>query len=213
MKEFNSSAVHRRSTQKETHLDRVQIDVGDDPVRALHCLPMDREREVLGHDAVRVDDFDARRFEVRGEEPQRVVAVELGAVQQAARPREDRRDGVRARLVALLVLAVVARDSTYMQAGVSRSAHLHESREYDVVRTVRRLALNDLAVRREELTCHHSQGTEALREDITLHVAIVVLGRPYEAASRLDGLRDHVVDQAMLIVDAELLERGLVLAT
>lgn len=40
-----------------------------------------------------------------------VVAVELGAVQQAARLREDRRDMVRAHLVSLLVLAVMAGDS------------------------------------------------------------------------------------------------------
>ena len=117
---------------------------------------MDRERKVLGHDAVRVNDLDARRLEVRGEEPQRVVAVELGTVQQAARPREDRRDGVRARLIALLVLAVVTCDSAYTQAGVSRSARLHESGGYGMVRTVRCLALNDLAVGREEFTCHHS---------------------------------------------------------
>ena len=51
---------------------------------------MHRECEVLGHDAIRVDDFYASRLEVRGEGLQSVIAIELGAVQLAARPREDR---------------------------------------------------------------------------------------------------------------------------
>lgn len=51
------------------------------------------------------DKFNTRRLMLH------VVAVELGAVQQAARLREDRRDMVRAHLVSLLVLAVMAGDS------------------------------------------------------------------------------------------------------
>lgn len=77
---------------------------------------------------------------------------------------------------------------------------------------MRRLALDHVPIRRDQLARHHSQAAEALREDIRLHVAIVVLARPDEAAGGLDRLRDHVVDQAVFVVDPGFLEFGFVLA-
>ncbi len=108
-------------------------------------------------------------------------------MQQTARPREDRRDRVRRRLAALLVFAVVPRDGA-----------------------VRRFALHRPAVRRDELRSHHPERAEALRQDVRLHVSVVVFGRPDEAAGGLDGLRDHVVDETVLVVDSRRLELLLV---
>lgn len=41
-------------------------------------------------------------------------------------------------------------------------------------------------------------------------ITVVVLARPNETTRRLDGLSNHVVDEAMLIIDTELLKLGLV---
>ena len=61
-------------------------------------------------------------------------------------------------------------------------------------RTVRGLGLDDLAIGCDELRGHHAKTAKALRKDVALYVAVVVLARPDEAARGLDGLRDHVVD-------------------
>ena len=74
------------------------------------------------------------------------------------------------------------------------------------------LALNNQPVRRQQLARHHPKTSKALRENVALHVSIVVLGRPYESTRRFDGLCDHVVDQSMLVIDVEGLELRLVLA-
>ena len=79
-------------------------------------------------------------------------------------------------------------------------------------RTVCGFALNDQPIRCQQLARHHPETSKALREDVALHVSIVVLGRPYEPTRGLDGLRDHVVDESMLVVDVEGLELGFVLA-
>lgn len=74
------------------------------------------------------------------------------------------------------------------------------------------LTLDHLTIRRDQLAGHHPQTSEALREDIRLHVSVVVLARPDESSGGLDGLRDHVVDQTMFVVDPGFFEFGLVLA-
>src|SRR5215212_9148622 len=68
----------------------------------------DEEGEVLRHEAG-LDRVDAHRLERPGEPRELHVVVELGAVREAAGPGEDRRDGVRRGLLALLVFAEVAR--------------------------------------------------------------------------------------------------------
>ncbi|RUP21147.1 hypothetical protein BC936DRAFT_139211 [Jimgerdemannia flammicorona] len=74
---------------------------------------MDRQSQILGHLPVDVNGFDTGAFEVQREGEQPVVAIELGAVGQAAGPSEYRRDGVGRCLITLLVLAVVARHGAY----------------------------------------------------------------------------------------------------
>src|SRR5215207_9198240 len=68
----------------------------------------DEEGEVLRHVAG-LDGVDADLLEGRGEAGEVLVVVELGAVSEAAGPGEDRSDRVGRGLLALLVLAVVAR--------------------------------------------------------------------------------------------------------
>ena len=55
------------------------------------------------------------------------------------------------------------------------------------------LCLHDETVGGDELRGHHTERSEALGDDITLHVSVVVLARPHEPSVSLDGLGDHVV--------------------
>ncbi len=111
---LNNHAIQLNKTQtissSDTHVDRVHVYVSDDPVFALHILSVDRERKVLGHDAVLVDDFHARSLERLAELREFGIFIEFGAEEQAARPCEDGRNGVRGGLAALLVFTVVSGD-------------------------------------------------------------------------------------------------------
>src|SRR5699024_9404439 len=98
---------------------------------------------------------------------------------ESARPREDRRDRVRRRRLALLVLAVVTRH-----------------------RAVRGLGLDGLAVWRHEDRRHEAERAEALRDRVRLDVTVVVLARPDVAALPLHGRGDHVVDETVLVREA-----------
>ena len=80
---------------------------------ALHILSMDSESEILGHDTILVDDFDAGCLEVIAEITEGFVLVELGSVKKTPCPCEDGRDGVSGRFVALLPFTVVSGDGTY----------------------------------------------------------------------------------------------------
>ncbi len=84
---------------------------------------------------------------------------------KAARPGEDRRDGVGRGRVALLVFAVMARH-----------------------RTVRGFRFHRLAVGREQHRGHQTDRAEALRHHVGLHV-VVVLARPDIAARPLERRR------------------------
>ena len=68
------------------------------------------------------------------------------------------------------------------------------------------LGLHHPAVRRQQHRGHQAQRAEALGDDVGLHVAVVVLARPDEAARPLDGRGHHVVDQTVLIGQAGGLE-------
>ncbi len=76
------------------------------------------------------------------------------------------------------------------------------------------LGLDDLAVGRQQHRGHQAERTEALGHGVGLDVAVVVLAGPDVAAGPLERRGDHVVDQAVLVGDAEgdelLLELGLV---
>src|SRR3546814_8071401 len=69
-------------------------------------LVADQDREVLGHVAA-LHGVDADLFQSLGELLQLRRAVELAAIPETTGPGEDRRDRVRGRILALLVLAVV----------------------------------------------------------------------------------------------------------
>ena len=172
----------------ETHVDSIHVLVRDHPMFSLHVLAMNCEREVLGHDAINIDDLNAGRLEGLAEMLEWLVAVELGTVEETACPCEYRSNGVRRRLVAFLVLTVVAGDGAVCS-----------------------LTFDNLAVGRNELAGHHAQGAEALCKDIGLNVTIVILTRPDKSSRGFDGLSNHVVDKAVFIVDAELLKCSLVL--
>lgn len=73
------------------------------------------------------------------------------------------------------------------------------------------LALDDLPIRCDQFASHHAQASEALCKDVTLNVAIVVFGGPDKSARGLDCLRDHIVNQAMFVIDAGFIEKGFVL--
>ena len=110
-------------------------------------------------------------------------------MQESARPREYARDRVGRGLLALLVHAEVARD-----------------------RAVSGLGLDRLAVRTQEDRGHEAERAEALRHAVRLHVAVVVLARPDEAAVHLERRGDHVVDETVLVQYLLGLEERLVLA-
>lgn len=160
--------------------------LGLEVVLGLEVLSVDSEREILGHLAG-LDGLDADALEVERELLEGGVAVELSAVVQAARPREDRRDGVGGGLAALLVLAPVAGD-----------------------RAVGGLGLDRLSVGRDQHGGHQAERSVSLRDDIGLHISIIVLARPDEAAAGLERLRHLVVDQSVLVLDAQLVELLLV---
>jgi hypothetical protein len=70
---------------------------------------------------------------------------------------------------------------------------------------MRRLRL-EAAVLVDEHGGHQAERAEALSDNIGLHITIVVLACPDEATFGLDSLRNHIVDEAMLVVDTSLLE-------
>ena len=147
-----------------------------------HRLLVDEQGEILGH-ATALYNVDAHLLQSLGEVAKGVVAVQLAAEVEATGPREDARDGIRGRLLALLVLAIVAGHGAVCSFG-----------------------LHGLAVGRHEGGCHQAEGSEALGHSIRLHVAIVVLARPDESPIPLHGRGDHVVDEAVLIRDSSGLE-------
>ena len=67
---------------------------------------------------------------------------------------------------------------------------------------MRSLGLDGLAVRGHEHARHQAEGTEALRDGIRLHVAVVVLAGPDVAAVPLERGCDHVVDETVLVGEA-----------
>ena len=115
------------------------------------------------------------------------VAVECGTVRQTARPGEYRRDRVGRGLLAPLVHPVVAGHGA-----------------------VRRFGFHRLAVRSDQHRGHQPQRAEALRDGVRLHVAVVVLAGPYEAAVPFQRRSDHVVDQPVFVDQSQLVHPLLV---
>ena len=171
----------------EVLIDLVHESLGAEVVSALGDLvAVDADGEVLGH-VTGLDGVDDGLLEGGRELGEELVVVELCSVGEAASPGEDRGNGVGGGGLTLLPLSVVAGDGA-----------------------VGSLSLDD-AVLVEEHRGHQAQGAVALRDDIALHISVVVLAGPHDAAVPLDNLGDHVVDQAVLVVDAACLELRLVL--
>ena len=162
-------------------LDMVQEFLSVDPVLTGHGLAMQRQRQILGHDAILVDGLDTAVLQVLGEAGELLVVVSLGHEEQTAGPCKDRGlkstishlistmsgcmayDGVRAGLVTLLVFTVMTSDGS-----------------------VSSLSFADLAVRCHELGRHETERAEALggdiRDDISVvlksfDLAVILLGR------------------------------------
>uniref|UniRef100_A0A182IRC3 Uncharacterized protein n=1 Tax=Anopheles atroparvus TaxID=41427 RepID=A0A182IRC3_ANOAO len=165
----------------EGHLDvtRGRLQRTDE---GLHLLSRGTRTQVAGLDRV-----DAHLFEGFGEPLQLGVVVQLGPVQQSARPGEDRRDRVGGRFLALLVLTVVPRDGT-----------------------VGGFRLHRATVRAYQHRRHQSERAESLRHRVRLHVTVVVLAGPHEATLGLHAVGDHIVDQPVLVPDAGRIELLLV---
>mmetsp|Transcript_47237 Transcript_47237/g.122074 ORF Transcript_47237/g.122074 Transcript_47237/m.122074 type:complete len:711 (+) Transcript_47237:1148-3280(+) len=113
------------------------------------------------------------------------VVVELGAVLQALGPGVDAADGVDGRLGL----------AEHLVAGAGRR---------------QRLGGEHLAVGAQQHGAHQLLGAEALRDHLGLHVAVVVLAGPDEAAGGAHGEGHHRVNGLVLVPDAGLLERLLV---
>ena len=97
---------------------------------------VDAAGEVLRHLAA-VDRVDARLLEGAAVAAEVGVAVELRAMLQSSRPREDACDRVRARRVALLVLAVVTRHRAVRRLRLDRPAvGTHEDGRHQAERAV-----------------------------------------------------------------------------
>jgi hypothetical protein len=64
---------------------------------------------------------------------------------------------------------------------------------------VRRLGFDGLGVRGQQYRGHHAERAEPLRQGVGLHVAVIVLTGPHEAAVPFQRQRDHVVDQPVLV--------------
>src|SRR5256885_16397602 len=97
-----------------------------------------------------LDGLDADLFQGFGKAYDIEYVVEGAAITQPSGPSEDRGDRFGRGFLALLVLTVVARD-----------------------RAVRRLRLDGVSVRGQQYRGHHAERTEALRQRIGLHVAVV----------------------------------------
>jgi len=177
------------SRTKFTYVDGIHVDVSNNPVFPLHVLAMDSQCEVLGHDAILVDDLHASLLEGCAEILQGNIVVELGPVDETTGPREDGSHWVRRGFFTLLPFTVVPGDGSMGS-----------------------LTLDGLAIRSDEFTGHHSKTSKALGQDVGLDVPIVVFASPDETSRRFDRLGDHVVDQTVLVVDSSSFELRFVFA-
>jgi hypothetical protein len=57
---------------------------------------------------------------------------------------------------------------------------------------------------------HQTEGAVSLRNDIRLHITVVVLARPYEASIALNSVGHHVINQSVFIPELTFLELCLI---
>src|SRR3984893_18788304 len=143
----------------------------------------DKEGKVLGHVAG-LHRGDASRFESRREFRKFGIAVELGAVRQCTCPGKNRGDRIGRCLLAFLMFAVMP-------------GH----------RAMRGLGFDRFAIRSHQHRSHEAERSKALRDDVGLDIAVIVLAGPNIAAGPFERRSDHVVDKAMFVGNSSLAER------
>eukprot|EP00128_Syssomonas_multiformis_P014375 Colp12_sorted_trinity150504_noHs@5349 len=148
---------------------------------------IDAPGKILGHSALG-NSVNANILKGLRPVNKALVAIELATVSKTTGPCEDGSNGVGAGLLALLVLAEVTGNGA-----------------------VGSLSLNSLTVGADKDGGHKTEGTVALSDKIRHNITIIVLASPHETTVRLDGIGHHVVNKAVLVPDALLLERLLVL--
>lgn len=110
-----------------------------------------RERQILRHNPIDINRVNACLLQTLGKRHDFRRPVQRPALYEASRPREDGGDWVRGRLVAFLVLSVVARYGAVGSFG-----------------------FECLAVRGYEDGGHEAEGAEALGDDVGEDVAVIV---------------------------------------
>jgi len=146
---------------------------------------VDTDGEILGHVASH-DGLNDRALKSLTEVLEFSVLIDLSTVEETAGPGEHGGDGVGGGLTTLLVNAVMAGDGAVGGLGL------------------------DAAISSLEHGGHETERAVALGDNIGLHITIVVLAGPDEATAGLDGVGDHIVDEAMLVPEASSLKLSLV---
>ena len=112
-----------------------------------------------------------------------LVVVQFTTVGHTPGPCKDTGNRIGGSLSSLLVLSVMSSDCT-----------------------VSSLGLHGLAVGRDENRSHETQWPVALSNNVWLDIAVVVLARPHKSSLWLQHLSDHVINETVLIPDAQSVE-------
>lgn len=160
----------------ETALNGIHVLVGGDIVLALRLAS--GKGKILGHDTVNIDSVNASLLKALSKGDNLGGVVELATLDETTGPGEDGGNGVGGGLVTLLVLTVVASDST-----------------------VGSLRLEGLAIRGNENRGHETKRAEALSDNVGLDITVVVLEGHDVTTGALDHLGDHVVNETVLVPD------------
>jgi len=95
-----------------THLDRLHVHIGSDPMFTGHLGTVHGKGQILGHDSVNVNGLGTSLLELGGKLGEFGGVVELGSERKTSSPGKDGSDRVGRRLVTLLELSVVSGDGT-----------------------------------------------------------------------------------------------------
>lgn len=133
----------------EAALNGIHVLVGGNIVLALRLAS--GKGKILGHDTVNIDSVNASLLKALSKGDNLRGVVELATLDETTGPGEDGGNGVGGGLVALLMLTVVASDST-----------------------VGSLRLESLAIRGDENGGHETKRAEALSDNVGLDITVVV---------------------------------------
>lgn len=133
----------------ESALNGVKVLVGGGVVLALRLAGS--QGKILGHDTVDIDSVNTGLLEALSKGNNVGGIVKLATLDKTTSPGEDGGDRVGGGLVTLLVLTVVASDST-----------------------VGSLRLEGLAIGGDENGCHEAKRAEALGDNVRLDITVIV---------------------------------------